>query len=159
MPPYSCVLVPTVVCADVLWLPSPNYACVVPCDNCSTNATATITVFLLKICVNCVYNIKKTACNVVLTFLLNGGLNQMILRCLFVRGCCVSWGICSSLWLTLLCPKCVLICLCCIFQYLFVRWQCWNAVDVGNWYHIKCPCWSLLSNELSAYRISPFNIK
>ena len=53
MPPYSCVLVPTVtvVCADVLWLPSPNYARVVPCDNCNINATATITVFLMKICV------------------------------------------------------------------------------------------------------------
>ena len=34
----------------------------------------------------------------VLTFLLKGGLNQMTLRCLFLRGRCVSCGVYSSLW-------------------------------------------------------------
>ena len=40
----------------------------------------------------------------VLTFLLNG-LNQIMLRCLFLRGCCVTCGMYSSLWLKLLCPS------------------------------------------------------
>ena len=32
---WACVLVPavTVLCANVLWLAFPNYACVVACDN------------------------------------------------------------------------------------------------------------------------------
>ena len=40
-----------------------------------------------------------------LTFLLNGGLDRMMLRCLFLRGCSVACGMYSSLWLKLLCPR------------------------------------------------------
>ena len=39
------------------------------------------------------------------SILLNGGLNQMMLRCLFLRGCCVTCGMYSSLWLKFLCPS------------------------------------------------------
>ena len=38
-------------------------------------------------------------------FLLNGELNQIMLRCLFLLGCCVACGMYSSLWLKLLCPS------------------------------------------------------
>ena len=48
---------------------------------------------------------RKLRAMFVLTFLLNGGLNQMMLRCLFLRGCCVRCGMYSSLWLKLLCPS------------------------------------------------------
>ena len=34
-----------------------------------------------------------------------GGLNEIILGCLFLLGCCVACSIYSSLWPTFLCPK------------------------------------------------------
>ena len=42
---------------------------------------------------------------VAFTFLLNGGLNQMMLRCLFLGVCCITRDMYSSLWLKLLCPS------------------------------------------------------
>ena len=48
---------------------------------------------------------RKLRAMFALTFLLKGGLNQMTLRCLFLRGRCVSCGVYSSLWLKLLCPS------------------------------------------------------
>ena len=72
----------------------------------------TLTVFLLKILCNllpigkCVCtSLRKLRAMFVLTFLLNGGLNQMMLRYLFPRGCCITCGMYSSLWLKLLCPS------------------------------------------------------
>ena len=49
--------------------------------------------------------LRKLRAMFVLTFLLTGGLNQMMLRCLFLRGCCVTCDMYSSLWLKLLCPS------------------------------------------------------
>ena len=72
----------------------------------------TLTVFLLKILCNlwptgkCVSTrLRKLRAIFVLTFLQNGGLNQMMLRCLFLRCLRVSCGMYSSLWLKLLCPS------------------------------------------------------
>ena len=72
----------------------------------------TLTVLLWKFLCNlwptgkCVsIKLRKLRSMCFLTFLLNGGLNQVMLRCLFVRGCCVSCGMYSSLWLKLLCPS------------------------------------------------------
>ena len=56
----------------------------------------------------CVHEVEKFACDVCLNvflFLLNGGLNQMILRCLFLRDWCVTCGMYSSLCAKLLCPS------------------------------------------------------
>ena len=68
--------------------------------------------FLLKILCNlwptgkCMSTrLRKQRAMFVLTFLLNGGLNQMMLRCLFLRCLYVSCGMYSSLWLKLLCPS------------------------------------------------------
>ena len=52
-----------------------------------------------------VYKIEETACNVPLDVLTERGLNQMMLRCLFLRCLCVSCRMYSSLWLKLLGPS------------------------------------------------------
>ena len=60
-----------------------------------------------------VYKLEETACDVCLDIFAEWGaggggggkLNQMMLRCLFLRGCCVTCGMYSSLWLKLLCPS------------------------------------------------------
>ncbi len=70
----------------------------------------TLTVFLLKIlcslwlggkCLSIRH--RKLHAMFVLTFLLNGGLNQMILHCLFLRVFCDACFMYSSLWSKLLC--------------------------------------------------------
>ena len=72
----------------------------------------TLTEFLSKILCNlwptgkCVSTrLRKLRAMFVLMFLLNGGPNQMMLRCLFLRCLCVSCGMYSSLWLKLLRPS------------------------------------------------------
>ena len=71
-----------------------------------THVTVTdlIVKFLFKILCNlwpigkCVStSLRKLRAVLVLTFLLNGGLNQMMLRGLFLRGCCATCGMYSML--------------------------------------------------------------
>ena len=55
----------------------------------------------------CVPKVEKVACDVCLNVFAKSGLNQMILRCLFLRDCCATCGMYSSLCVKLLSPSAV----------------------------------------------------
>ena len=132
--PYSYS---TTGCVNDLWLALTNYACIMFWDyvlNVFHATEQTLTVFRLKILCNlwpagkCVSTrLRKLRAMFVLTFLLKRGLNQMMLRCLFLRDWCVTCVMYSSLCVKLLCPSTVWYA-CCILKSLLVRWECWNTL-------------------------------
>ena len=71
-----------------------------------------------------VYKLEKTACNVCLDILAEWRVkpNDVALSV-------PVWLLCYMCMYSNLCLK--LLCLCCIVEYLFVWWRCWNAfVDI-----------------------------
>ncbi len=112
----TCFLVPASawVYDLTLWLAFSSNACVVlrnyRLDIVHAAITDLVTVFLLKVlcslwlggkCLSIRH--RKLRAMFVLTFLLNGALNQMILRCLFLRVFCGACFCGASLWSKLLC--------------------------------------------------------